>query len=283
MRPLPPSQPLIDISDDPDPAAESAQRVAAAAQAAQSALSTWAIYGQRAGRRGLAQDGQDRGEDRGDLHNRADQRGGQAQARDAERDEDLWRMASEPALTRPLVLEDAGLDAIGPGSALTAEQQLEVLHRYKLIPAVDPDVIDQRVAQVLGKPSTTSGVGDPQDAGREAAAAAVATGEAAKDEATEAGAMWAGNDDNLATVSYIGGTNRGASRSPLVRDAMGDATEQVAEEALRRQGDPLRGDPVAGDPVSGDPVTGDPLDLAAWDDPAQDGPRTDGPDPARGR
>ena len=30
-------------------------------------------------------------------------------------------MASEPARTRPLILDDAGLDAIGPGSALTAD------------------------------------------------------------------------------------------------------------------------------------------------------------------
>lgn len=231
---MPPSQPLIDTNDMADPGADVGQRVAAATQAAQSALTTWAIYGQRGDTR---QQAHGRGDRVGDQCGDGDDRGSRA---DERRDaaavyaQDRVLVAEPPARVRPLIAQDAGLDAVGAGSSLTAPEQAQVRRRFAVVP--DPAEVQARIAELD-------------------AAAAVGA-----DEAAEAGALYATNDDNPATVSYIGGTNRRAGRSARVRDAMGDANEQVGEEA-RDVGDPLAGEAQLGDWAA----ERDPLELEDWE------------------
>ena len=208
---MPPGQPLIDLNDDPDPVAEVGQRAAAATQTVQSALTTWAIYGQRGS---TATRGNTR-EERTDARSNQRDAGEQGRVEDndlVEQFDEISAAAAAPATVRPLIPAAAGLDSVGEGSVLTDEQQEAVVRRFRVV-----DEVGHRMAALL-EPIT-----DP-DTGA--------------DEAAEAGALWAGNDDHQATVSYIGGTNPHGARTARVHDAMGDASEQVGEEAIDHD-DPL--------------------------------------------
>jgi hypothetical protein len=229
---MPPAQALIDTNDDPDPASEVGQRMAAATQTAQGVMTTWAIYGQRGDTGDQAQRRDGRVDDRGTDRDTEDiRRDRQADERAVYRADRGQVAADAPAArVRPLSMLDAGLDACGDGSVLTEEQQAEVRRRFHVVP--NPDEVAEKMAQL------------------------------AADEATEAGAMWATNDDDPATVSYIGGTNPRAAGTARVRDAIGDASEQVAEEALDH--DDLLGDEHRLDDGMTDR---DPLALNAWEAP----------------
>jgi hypothetical protein len=229
---MPPAQALIDTNDDPDPASEVGQRMAAATQTAQGVMTTWAIYGQRGDTRDQAQRRGDRVDDRSTDLGDEDTRRAVVENRTELAGEVREEVAHEPqrATVRLLSVLDAGLDACGDGSVLTEEQRAEVRRSFHVVP--NPDEVAEKMAQL------------------------------AADEATEAGAMWATHDDDPATVSYIGGTNPRAAGTARVRDAIGDASEQVAEEALDHD------DPLGDEHRLDDGMTDrDPLALNAWEAP----------------
>lgn len=249
---------MVDSNDNPDPVGDATQRLASALQTAQGAMTTFAIYGQRGDSTGRAGSKGHRDGERGYYRGSAEQRAVGDEARWAVSNDELARVglppvddatvqrlldqesraeAAQPARVRPLLAADAGLDAIGPGSALTEEQQNQVRRAFHIVP--DPDDVAAKVEALRGEDATR----------------------AAADEAAEAGAMWATNDDNPATVPSIGGTNPRAARTARVADAIGDASAQAGEEALDPD-DPLH---PPGD-ILPDPDR-DPMRINAWETP----------------
>lgn len=249
---------MFDSNDNPDPVGDATQRLASALQTAQGAMTTFAIYGQRGDSTGRAGSRGQRESEQGGYRDVAGQRDGMRGVGRAELAEVLARVdpppiddatvhrlldhdaraeAAQPARVRPLLAADAGLDALGPGSVLTQEQQNQVRRAFHIVP--DPDDVAAKVEALRGEDATR----------------------AAADEAAEAGAMWATNDDNPATVPSIGGTNPRAARTARVADALGDASEQAGEEALDPD-DPLH--PPAD--ILPDPDR-DPMRINAWETP----------------
>lgn len=226
-------QPAVNLGDDPDPGAELGQRMAAAAQTTQGLLTNYLFYGQRrqSDTAQLARRAEvgDRSHDRSEEERRTNDVTRADRRREAKQD----HFATPPA--NP---------AAGQGSdPVTERQAADARLTFRVVP--------QSAERTAGEASAD--VESNVEAARTVA-----------DDTAHAGAQWAQNDDNPATIPHIGGTNPRA-RGPRTTDALGDTSEQVGEEAALHPRpevpDRLAHDGLAADGLSDDPLARDPLEV----------------------
>lgn len=224
-------QPTVNLGDDPDPGAELGQRLAAAAQTTQGLLTNYLFYGQRR-QSDSAQDPRraeagDRSHDRSEDERRTND----VTRADRRREEMQNQLATPPA--NP---------AAGQGSDPVSDRQAaDTRLTFRVVPQSTKPALDVAKAYVESS---------------------LEASRATADDAADAGAQWAQNDDNPATIPHIGGTNPHA-RGPRTADAVGDVSEQVGEEAVLHPRpevpDRLARDGLAVGGLSDDPFARDPL------------------------
>ncbi len=222
----------INIGDDHDPVADAGQRLQSAIQHANSVLSMYAnqrLYRERTPRpaEGAGADGERQAED---SAGRAEDAANGAKERRRPHVEAGQSEAAEadaaPERWRPAAGRDGADDKQRQLDAAEVDREPRPARHLQPVPDMEAEQQQERDADAA--------------------------------DAADAAALQAQNDDDPRTVVHLHGTNPRA-KGPRSRDAAGDASEHLADEAA----DPLA---LVGDPLS--EGTGDPLaEGAPSDDP----------------